>query len=197
MNRAAALTGATLRPSGTEQLFFHRQTSALPNLAAQRLGALKYHRSITKTDPENRYTSVPLLFDLERDPTERFEASSTLSSFVPQLNAAANAHLASFHPPYPQVPPDASLVSGFAALAGTGSGSAPMQLRFTRAGDTLDSYYALEQSTDLVTWSASPLPGLASQPVALPDGSEQVTFAPPPPPVGANQVFYRLRVSLP
>jgi hypothetical protein len=197
-NRTAALAGAALRPSGTEQLFFHRLTNASPNLAAQRLGSVKYHRSLTRTDPENSYTTadLPMLFDLELDPTERFPGFITsLTNSLPALNAAAATHLATFQSPYPQVPPAATLVTGFGILPA--AGSPPVQLAFTRAADTLDQYYTLEFSTNLVDWSAQPLAALPHQSSVLPNGFEQVTLTPPAPSPGIAQTFYRLRANLP
>jgi arylsulfatase A-like enzyme len=198
-NRAAALTGATQRPLGTEQLFFHRLTSSATNLAAQRLGPVKYHRSLTRTDTENGYTAanLPMLFDLERDPTERFLGFITsLVNFVPALDAAAAAHLATFQPPYPQLPTETSLLSSFTSILAAGN-QPPLELRFIRPADTLDNYYAVEQSPDLMAWSSVSLASLARQAVVLPDGSEQVTFTPLPPAPGVNRVFYRLRATLP
>jgi arylsulfatase A-like enzyme len=198
VNRASALTGATLRPTGAEQLFFHRQTNSAPNLAAQRLGSVKYHRSLTKTDPENSYTSanLPMLFDLELDPTERFLGFITsLTGAVPALDAAAAAHLATFQPPYPQVPANATLLGNVAFWPG--SGNPPSQLSFTRAADTLDQYYSLESSVDLLNWIAYPLPTLPHQTVLLPDGSEQVTLTLPAPVPGEDRTFYRIAVVLP
>jgi hypothetical protein len=197
-NRAAALAGAALRPAGNEQLFFHRLTNAAPNLAAQRLGTVKYHRSLTKTDPENSYTAanLPMLFDVELDPTERFLGFiTTLTNSVPALDAAAAAHLATFQAPYPQVPPNATLLSAFSFLPV--AGNPPMQLRFNRAADTLDQYYSLESSTDFTNWIATPLTTLAHQTVVLPDGSEQVTLTPPAPAPGTVNIYYRMRFLLP
>lgn len=199
INRAVALTGVALRPVGTEQLFFHHLTNTQPNLVAQRLGAVKYHRNLTKTDPENSYTaeSLPMLFDLELDPTERFLGFITsLTNSVPALDAAASAHLASFAPPYPQLPAETSLMSSFTCLIAVGN-KPPLKLRFNRPADTLDSYYVIEQSPDLANWKGTPITSLSPQVNFLPDGSEQVTFIPHPPAPGVNQVFYRLRAILP
>lgn len=195
LDRAAALTGAALRPDGTEQLFFHRLTSGVTNLAAQRLGAFKYHRSLTKTDPENSYTTVPLLFDVERDPTERFLGLPGIATNVTRLNAAAAAHLATFQPPYPQLPATRGLLEELHPLPA--DGDPPLRLQFQRAGDSLDDYYLIEQSTNLLAWSAVSLTSLARQVVALPDGAEEVTFTPAIPGPGTPQVFYRLRLDLP
>jgi hypothetical protein len=197
-NRAAALTGSLLRPLGSEQLFFHRLTNNGPNLAAQRLGSVKYHRSLTTTDPENTYTTanLPMLFNVELDPTERFLGFiPSLTNSVPALEAAAAAHLATFQPPYPQVPAEATLLGRFDFVPVTGN--PPVRLSFTRAADTLDQYYALESSTNLVNWSAHPLDTLAHQTLILPDGSERVTLTPPAPLPGADHTFYRLRAKLP
>jgi arylsulfatase A-like enzyme len=196
-NRVAALTGAALRPDGTEQLFFHRLTNASPNLAAQRLGSVKYHRSLTKTDPENSYTaaSLPLLFDLELDPTERFPGFLTsLTNWVPALNTAAAAHLASFEAPYPQVP-TSTLLADFTFLPA--AGNSPLSLGFRRPADTLDDYYALESSTNLIAWSAVPVTSLVHQTITLSDGFDQVSLIPPAPQPGVCQTFYRLRAKLP
>jgi uncharacterized sulfatase len=197
-NRVAALTGAALRPDGTEQLFFHRLTNSFPNLAAQRLGSVKYHRSLTKTDPENSYTSasLPLLFDLELDPSERFPGFITsLTNQVPALNTAATAHLASFQAPAPQLPPNSTLLSNFTAARA--AGNPPLSLGFTRAADTLDDYYTLEFSTNLIDWSALPLTSLVHQTVSLTNGMEQVSLVPPAPQPGVSKSFYRLRAQLP
>ena len=195
-NRSGVLCCAALRPDETEQLFFHRLTGTTPNLAGQRLGVVKYHRSLTKTDPENSYSTAPLIFDIERDPTERFSGLSGLSAFVPQLDAAAAAHLATFQPPYPQVPPNATLVTEFAATAVSG-GNPPVQLRFIRSADSLDDYYRLDQSTNLIDWTSAPLTGIERQAVKLSVNCEEVTLLPPPPAPGVNQVFYRVRATLP
>jgi arylsulfatase A-like enzyme len=197
-NRIAALTGAAMRPDGTESLFFHRLTNASPNLAAQRLGSVKYHRSLTKSDPENSYTAanLPMLFDAELDPTERFLGFiTTLTNSVPALDAAASAHLATFQPPYPQLPPDSTLLGNFGLLPSVGN--PPLQLRFTRAADTLDQYYTLETSTDLVNWTTQSLTALVHQTVTLSNGVEQVTLSPPAPQPGVAQSFYRVRANLP
>jgi hypothetical protein len=199
VNRAAALAGASVRPLGTEQLFFHRLTNGAPNLAAQRLGSIKYHRSLTKTDPENSYTAanLPLLFDLELDPTERFAGFITsLTNSVPALDAAATAHLATFQPPYPQLPAEAALISSFTYLIAAGN-EPPLKLRFNRPTDTLDSYYTIEQSQDLSNWTSTSLTSLSPLVNVMPDGFEQVTFIPLPPAPGVSKVFYRLRGALP
>jgi len=195
LNRAAALTGAALRPNGTEQLFFHRLTSGAANLAAQRLGALKFHRSITRTDPENSYTTPGLLFDIERDPAERFLGLPWIATNALAINAAASAHLATFQPPYPQLPDMSALLEEFHSVPT--EGHPPLQLQFRRAGDSLDEYYRLEESTNLLAWSATSLTGLTRQVVVLPDGAEEITFSPAPPAPGTPQVFYRLRLDLP
>jgi uncharacterized sulfatase len=197
-NRVAAVTGAALRPEGTEQLFFHRLTNASPNLAAQRLGSVKYHRSLTKTDPENSYTTanLPMLFDVELDPSERFLGFITsLTSAVPALDAAAAAHLATLQPPYPQVPPSSTLLASFSPIPSVGN--PPLQLRFIRAVDTLDAYYSLDSSTNLVDWTLQPLASLTHYSTPLSNGLEQVTLAPPAPLPGVAQTFYRVRAKLP
>jgi arylsulfatase len=199
LNRAAALTGAALRPAGTEQLFFHRMTNSSPNIAAQRLGAVKYHRSLTKTDPENSYTAanLPMLFDLELDPTERFPGFITsLTNSVPALDAAAAVHLSTFQPPYPQLPTEDSLIGSFTLLPNSGN-EPPLKLRFSRAPDTFDSYYAVEQSLDLSNWISAPLLSLVRQVQVLSDGSEEVILTPVPPAPGTSLVFYRIRAALP
>jgi arylsulfatase A-like enzyme len=197
-NRAAVLTGASLRPNGSESLYFHRLTNASPNLAAQRLGSVKYHRSLTRTDPENPYTSanLPLLFNAELDPTESFAGFiNSLTNSVPALDAAATAHLAMFQPPYPQVPSSANLLTSF-GIAHNNS-NPPVLMSFTRAADTLDEYYALESSTNLVTWTAQPLTALSRQVHPLSNGLEQVTLVPLPPAPGVARTFYRMRATLP
>jgi arylsulfatase len=197
-NRVTALTGAALRPSGTEQLFFHLLTNASPNLAAQRLGSVKYHRSLTKTDPENPYTAanLPMLFDVELDPTERFLGFITsLTNAVPALDASAAAHMATFQPPYPQVPPSSTLLASFSPMPS--AGNPPLQLRFTRATDTLDAYYTLESSSNLVDWTFQPLTSLTHYTIPLSNGLEQVTLAPSAALPGMDRTFYRLRAQLP
>jgi len=199
LNRADALTGAALRPTGTEQLYFHRLTNSAPNLAAQRLGPVKYHRNLTKTDPENSYTTanLPMLFNLELDPSERFPGFITsLTNSLSALDAAAATHLATFQPPYPQLPPQSSLISSFSILSSSGH-EPPLRLRFIRAPDTLDGYYAVEQSLDLLNWISTPLTSLERQVNVLPDGTEEVIFTPLSPAPGTNRVFYRLRATLP
>lgn len=194
LNRAAALMGATMRPTGTENLFFHRQTGTTANLAAERIGVWKHHRSLTKTDPENSYTTAPLLFHIERDPGERFPTNNTTVSSSISFTIAL--HLGTFQPPYPQLPFDDDLVTGFKALP-TDSSNPPVQLVFTRPADTLDDYYAVEHSTDLLNWTAVPLTSLARQILAQPSGSECVTLTPPSPAPDTNQLYFRLRATLP
>ncbi len=195
-NRASAITGARREPTGAEQLFFHRLTGPSTNLAALRLGALKYHRSLTKTDPENPYTTAPLLFDVERDPTERFPSLPGLAAQLPVLQAAATAHLATFQPPYPQLPAESTLILNLSAVVSEDQDPA-VHLRLTRSRDTLDEYYRVESSTDLRAWESVPLPTLHPQVKAISPTEEQVTFLPAGPAPAGRQVFYRLRALLP
>jgi arylsulfatase A len=194
-NRVAALTGLRLRPDGSERLFLHRQTGAAPSLIATRTGIWKYHRNLIKSDPENTHISVPLLFELERDPAERVNASATQAALRAQLEAAAIAHLASFTPPFPQLPATDTLSASLEVITSPGS-EPPLRLRFLRPGDTLDDYYAVEHSTNLHAWVAWPLTALPYQVTSAPQDTEQVTLTPPSFP-WANPSFYRLRALLP
>lgn len=194
-NRAAALTGARLRPDGSERLFFHRQIGTGQLLVAMRSGIWKYHRSLVKFDPENEHTTAPLLFDLERDPKERVNVLASQSAIRTQLEAAAIAHQTSFTPPFPQVPDDEDLRASLEVLS-TPTNQPPLRLRFLRPGDTMDSYYAVEHSTNLLAWMAWPLAGLSYHVLPAPDGTEQVTLTPPFIPA-ANPSFFRLLVILP
>jgi arylsulfatase A len=196
-NRAAALTGAALRPEGNERLYFYRMPGTAYVLNALRSGVWKLHRGLVRTDPENTYLTAPLLFDLEKDPSERFAANSSQAALLTQLEAAAAAHLATIAPPFPQLPttnlPSASLLG-----IPTGAGAEPpLQIRFLRPGDTLDDYYALAESTNLLAWINWPLTGLTRQIIVQPDGWEQVTLLPPAPASRSPQTFYQVRALLP
>lgn len=75
-------------------------------------------------------------------------------------------------------------------------GAPPLQLRFVCPADTLDDYYAVEHSTNLLGWLAWPLRALTYQVLPAPHGGKQVTLLPPFLP-DANPSFFRLLTTPP
>ncbi len=96
---APVLFGQKTRPE--EPLFFYRGDA----LMAVRLGRWKAHivtRSSNGKDAAEVH-ATPLLFDLGRDPAERFDVAAENPEVVARLLAAVTAHRASIIPATPQV----------------------------------------------------------------------------------------------
>ena len=196
-NRAGGFTGAQLRPDGTERLFFYRMFGTSYALSALRVGVWKLHRGLIRTDPENSYLTAPLLFDLEKDPSERFPANGTQSAILSQLETVAVAHLATMTPPFPQLPSTSLPRANLEANQTGGTNSPPLEIRFQRPVDTLDDYYSLAESTNLLAWTLWPLTTLTRVVTTLPDGQELVRLRPPQTDPETPRTFYQLRAALP
>ncbi len=103
--RADVLLSSRTRPDAETTLFLHRHDGTGYQLQAIRQGAWKYHATYQNSATDNNFSeSAPLLFQIEQNPTEHINRSSTHTSKLVELQSAASTHLATFASPLPQLP---------------------------------------------------------------------------------------------
>lgn len=153
-SRPDVLLGVRTRPDDASNLFLHRHTGSGYELQALRSGKWKLHLSAINTDPGNTAaTTTPLLFDLLVDPTEHVNRSTSNASTIAALQQIANAHLATFTVPVPQLPTAREAFLGPVLSSTSLLTETTATFQFTRPKDSLNDHYILQSGTDLTGWT--------------------------------------------
>ena len=205
--RAEVMLGARTRPDAATTIYLHRHNGTAWQLRALRQGQWKLHQAYNNSDPGNTNPgtntpfnlSAPLLFDLQADPIEHVNRSSTQTSVVSALQSLATAHEATFAAPVPQLPASKPVwTSPTAAVAG-GAGPGNVVFTYIRPADSLDDYYVIQHSGDLSIWQDLASGPFVTSRVANPDATETVTITVPldRPEFAGGRRFIRLKANRP
>ncbi len=198
--RPASLRGARTRPDGSETLYSLTYSNNSHQLATVRRGKWKSHLSITNIDPLNTNpTTGSQLYNLHVDAEERINRAGSETATLGEL---------------------ATLAAGFAAgLPDSGStdlpnpkpalrGNASTQLdphslvaafSFSRPLDSIDDFYLIEHSADLLSWQSLAITPWVVTRTEAQDHHEDIEVRVPfaPPPFGGARRFVRLSASRP
>ena len=206
-SRAEVLLGARTRPDAATTLYLHRNSGSAWQLRALRQGSWKLHQAYNNSDPGNTNPgtntpfnlAAPLLFDLQADPIEHINRSTTLPSVTASLQSLATAHEATFAAPVPQLPAAKPVwTSPISSITG-GTGQGSVVFTYIRPADSLDDYYVIQHSGDLSEWQDLASGPFVTSRVENPDGTETVTLTVPldRPEFAGERRFLRLKANRP
>lgn len=196
--RPDVLTGLRTRPAGDEKALSFRYGNNAWSLATIRQGKWKSHLSITNIDPLNTNpTSGGQLYDLHVDAEESINRASQQAATLTQLQSLADVFAGSL-----PAAGSTDLPAPKPALRGNVSTrpEPPSSVRFSfsRPIDSLDDFYQIEHSPDLLSWERVPITGYVTSRVSS-GGDENVEILVPmgEAPFDGGRRFIRLASSRP
>lgn len=197
--RPDVLKGTRTRPAGDEKAVSFRYANNAWQLATVRQGKWKSHQSIVNIDPLNTNpTSAGQLFDLHVDAEESINRAGQESATLTQLQNLAGAVTASL-----PAAGTMDLPAPKAAVRGNVSthleSTPAVRYSFSRPLDSIDDFYLIERSTDLLSWQTTPITNFISANSHATDDHEDVEVLVPlgVPPFSGPRMFIRLSTSRP
>lgn len=187
---ASRLLGVTTDPHPGKTLFTYRFHETEWQAATVRSGPWKLHLTTINSDPGNTTTaSPPLLYQVEEDPSERIRRESNQPALVNDLNTLAALRQDEVNndllpPALPPLPDQPLLVL---------SGEENPSLSFVRPTESLNDFYTLERSTNLVAWDPFPINSFVVDSALQEGGLERVTLSLPAEFLSPASSFLRIK----